>query len=276
MAHASSLMSLLGKGVVLVFGGRLDVHANMHRADQSVIAARDSNNLWISTAVFACPHYLFTKVFHMYKIYDTVDEVARYTAQRLLNRIQARPDPVLGLATGSTMEPVYAQLITELRKTPVDLSRLTTFNLDEYIGLDGSHAQSYRYYMCQNLFNKVNIAQDRVHLPDGLVEDVEGACQAYSATIKALGGLDLQLLGIGSNGHIGFNEPHTCFSSRTHVVRLSEQTRIDNGRFFSTRAEVPTHALTLGIQDILEAKEILLVATGRKIGRAACRERVWG
>lgn len=98
----------------------------------------------------------------MYRIFETVDEVARYTAQRLLNRIQARPDPVLGLATGSTMEPVYAQLITELRKTPVDLSRLTTFILDEYIGLDASHTQSYRYHMCQHLFNKVNIAQDRV------------------------------------------------------------------------------------------------------------------
>lgn len=98
----------------------------------------------------------------MYRIFETVDEVARYTAQRLLDRIRARPDPVLGLATGSTMEPVYAQLITELRKTPVDLSRLTTFNLDEYIGLDGSHAQSYRYHMCQHLFNKVSIPQDRV------------------------------------------------------------------------------------------------------------------
>lgn len=200
----------------------------------------------------------------MYKIFETEDEVARYTALRLLDKIRRKPAAVLGLATGSTMEPVYARLIEGLRQEPVDLSQLTTFNLDEYIGLDGSHAQSYRHYMCQHLFNRLNVPRERVHLPDGMTRDIESACLAYSAAIKALGGLDLQLLGIGSNGHIGFNEPHTSFSSRTHIVRLSEQTRIDNGRFFSNPAEVPTHALTLGIQDILEAGEILLVATGHK------------
>ncbi|WP_229332894.1 glucosamine-6-phosphate deaminase [Halomonas sp. KAO] len=116
--------------------------------------------------------------------------------------------------------------------------------------------------MAQHLFDTLNLPQERVHLPDGLAEDREGACGAYSAAIQALGGLDMQLLGIGSNGHIGFNEPYTPFSSRTHVIELSEQTRRDNGRFFDNPDEVPTHALTLGIQDILEAKEILLVATG--------------
>ena len=161
------------------------------------------------------------------------------------------------------MEPVYAHFLRLLEQRPLDLSQLTTFNLDEYIGLAAAHPQSYRYYMCQYLFNKVNIPDERVHLPNGLVEDVESACQAYSAAIKTLGGLDLQLLGIGSNGHIGFNEPYTPFSSRTHMVELSEQTRIDNGRFFSDQSEVPTHAITLGLQDIMEAKEILLVATGR-------------
>ncbi|NWN81517.1 MAG: glucosamine-6-phosphate deaminase [Halomonas sp.] len=200
----------------------------------------------------------------MYKIFETVDEVSQYTAQRLLDTIQAKPEAVLGLATGGTMEPVYARLVERLQRTPVDLARLTTFNLDEYIGLDATHAQSYRHYMCQHLFDKLRLPHERAHLPDGMAEDIEGACRAYSMAIQAAGGLDLQLLGIGSNGHIGFNEPHTRFSSRTHVTPLSAQTRRDNGRFFSDESEVPTHALTLGIQDILEAKEIILVATGRK------------
>lgn len=199
----------------------------------------------------------------MYKIFKTVDEVSLYTAQRVLNKVQAVPNAVLGLATGSTMEPVYAHFLTLLNQSSVSVSQLTTFNLDEYIGLAPSHPQSYRYFMTQHLFDTLNLPQERVHLPDGLAEDREGACGAYSAAIQALGGLDMQLLGIGTNGHIGFNEPLTSFSSRTHVVELSEQTRIDNGRFFADPSEMPTHAITMGIQDIMEAKEILLVITGR-------------
>lgn len=199
----------------------------------------------------------------MYKIFETVDEVSRYTAQRLLAKIKALPTAVLGLATGSTMEPVYAQLLQYMQQAPVDLSQLTTFNLDEYIGLNAEHPQSYNYYMYQHLFNQLSIPEQNIHLPDGLADNIEHACQAYSEAIKAMGGLDLQLLGIGSNGHIGFNEPQTCFNSRTHVVELSEQTRIDNGRFFTDQNEVPTHAITMGIKDILDAKEIILVATGR-------------
>lgn len=199
----------------------------------------------------------------MYKIFETVDEVSLYTAQRLLEKIKAAPAAVLGLATGSTMEPVYAQLLQSMQQTPLDLSQLTTFNLDEYIGLSAQHPQSYNYYMYQHLFNRLNIPAQNIHLPDGLANNIEQACQAYSGAIKAMGGLDLQLLGIGSNGHIGFNEPQTCFNSRTHVVELSEQTRIDNARFFTDQNEVPTHAITMGIKDILDAKEVILVATGR-------------
>lgn len=161
------------------------------------------------------------------------------------------------------MEPVYDHFLGLLQHTPVSLSQITTFNLDEYIGLDAAHAQSYCHYMHQHLFNKLGVPRERIHLPDGVASDSAEACQAYSGAIEALGGLDLQLLGIGTNGHIGFNEPYTCFSSRTHVVSLSEQTRIDNGRFFPDQRDVPTHAITMGILDILEAKEILLVATGR-------------
>lgn len=199
----------------------------------------------------------------MYKIFETVDEVSLYTAQRLLEKIKAVPAAVMGLATGSTMEPVYAQLLSALQQMPIDVSQLITFNLDEYIGLNAQHPQSYNYYMYQHLFNQLKIPPQNVHLPDGLASNIETACQAYSTAIESMGGLDLQLLGIGSNGHIGFNEPHTCFSSRTHVVELSEQTRIDNGRFFTEKSEVPTHAITMGIHDILRAKEIILVATGR-------------
>lgn len=199
----------------------------------------------------------------MYKVFETVDEVSRYTAQRLLAKIQALPHAVLGLATGSTMEPVYAQLLKCLEQSPLDLSQLTTFNLDEYIGLSAEHPQSYNYYMYQHLFNQLALPAQNVHLPDGLATHIEHACQAYSDAIQAIGGLDLQLLGIGSNGHIGFNEPQTCFNSRTHVVELSAQTRIDNGRFFADQNQTPSHAITMGIQDILEAKEIILVATGR-------------
>lgn len=171
----------------------------------------------------------------MYKIFDTVDEVSRYTAQRLLAKIKAAPTAVLGLATGSTMEPVYAQMLKDIQQAPVDLSQLTTFNLDEYMGLSAQHPQSYNYYMYQHLFNQLNIPAQNVHLPDGLACDVDTACQAYSNAIEAMGGLDLQLLGIGSNGHIGFNEPQTSFNSRTHIVELSEQTRIDNGRFLTIK-----------------------------------------
>lgn len=199
----------------------------------------------------------------MYKIFETVDEVSRYTAQRLLDKIKTAPRAVLGLATGSTMEPVYAQLLHYMQQVAVDTSQLTTFNLDEYIGLSAEHPQSYNFYMYQHLFNHLNLPAHNVHLPNGLASDIDTACQAYSDAIKSMGGLDLQLLGIGSNGHIGFNEPHTCFNSRTHVVELSEQTRIDNGRFFDHQNETPTHAITMGIQDILDAKEIILVATGR-------------
>lgn len=199
----------------------------------------------------------------MYKIFDTVDEVSRYTAQRLLKKVQEKPNAALGLATGSTMEPVYVQFVQMLHQASQDVSQLTVFNLDEYVGLSAQDTQSYCYYMHQHFYNKLCIPKERVNLPDGMAENIERACQAYSEAIQARGGLELQLLGIGSNGHIGFNEPQTSFSSRTHVVELSEQTRIDNGRFFADRRQVPTHAITMGLQDILEAKEIILVATGR-------------
>jgi len=171
----------------------------------------------------------------MYKIFNTVDEVAHYTAQRVLEKAKTKPHAILGLATGSTMEPVYKQLVQLVEQSSIDLSQLTTFNLDEYIGLSANHQQSYCYFMCQHLFTKLSKPVERYNLPNGLAEDIETACQAYSQAI----------------------------SSRTHVVELSEQTRQDNSRFFDDKEEMPTHAITMGIQDILEAKEVLLVVTGR-------------
>ncbi|OEY65166.1 glucosamine-6-phosphate deaminase [Marinobacter sp. X15-166B] len=199
----------------------------------------------------------------MYKIFDTTDEVSHYAAARLLGTIKAIPTAVLGLATGSTMVPVYAQLLRGLQQAAVDVSTVTTFNLDEYVGLSAGHAQSYHYYMYQHLFNELNIPAQNIHLPDGMASNLDEACQSYTDTIKIRGGLDFQLLGIGTNGHIGFNEPQTSFASRTHVVELTAQTRLDNSRFFADKHEMPTRAITLGILDILEAKEIVLVATGR-------------
>lgn len=188
--------------------------------------------------------------------------IADYVTTRLIQLIQKKPNAVLGLATGSTMEPIYEQFCRQVAKQDVNVSELTTFNLDEYIGLGADHPQSYHYYMRQYLFNRLAFAQHRTFLPDGLCGDLQEQCERYSRLILEAGGIDLQLLGIGSNGHIGFNEPGTPFASRTHVVALSEQTRIDNGRFFDSMDEVPTQAITLGLQDIFEAKEIVLVATG--------------
>lgn len=198
----------------------------------------------------------------MYYVFNSPAAIAEHLSQQLLELISNKPDATLGLATGSTMEPVYAELLSQLKQQPVDLTQLTTFNLDEYIGLAADHPQSYNYYMHQHLFDALQLNAQQVHLPDGLCGNCDLECSSYSADIAAAGGLDFQLLGVGSNGHIGFNEPGTAFDSRTHVVELSEKTRIDNGRFFDNPDEVPTRAITMGIRDILDAREIVLVATG--------------
>lgn len=198
----------------------------------------------------------------MFFVFPTPQTIAEYVAMRLGSLIQQQPYAVLGLATGSTMVPVYEQLMHQVMTNNMDVSHLKTFNLDEYIGLGADHPQSYHYYMRQHLFNRLAFAQHQTFLPDGLCTDLQLQCENYSAEIARADGIDLQLLGIGSNGHIGFNEPGTSFESTTHVVDLSEQTRIDNGRFFANQAEVPTQAITLGLRDIMEAKEILLIATG--------------
>ncbi len=195
-------------------------------------------------------------------IFPDVSSVADYVSDVLINTIKNKPDMVLGAATGGTMEPIYAHFIQQVRQQQVDVSRLVTFNLDEYVGLSAHHPKSYAAYMHQHLFQHLNFNTAKLYLPDGQAQNLEEHCFEYSTRVQHYGGINLQLLGVGGNGHIGFNEPGTSFDSRCHVVQLSEQTRIDNSRFFAENAIVPASAITMGIQDIMDADEVLLVATG--------------
>jgi len=195
-------------------------------------------------------------------IVKNYEELSLETALRIAEAVRSNPDIVLGLATGGTPLGCYRELIRMHREEGLSFSRVTTFNLDEYVGLPPSHPQSYHYYMFHNLFDHVDVRRENVHIPDGMAEDLDEECRRYEEAIKEAGGIDLQLLGIGRNGHIGFNEPGSPFDSRTRVVKLSEQTRKDNARFFNSIDEVPTHAITMGIGTIMEARRIILIASG--------------
>lgn len=190
------------------------------------------------------------------------EEVGRVAADKVIEHLSGLATPVIGLATGSSPLGLYAELARRQDEGDIDFSHALGFALDEYVGIDPAHPESYRNVINRTVVEPLRMAPERVRVPDGAAEDLEAAVEEYDAAIEAVGGVDVQVLGIGSNGHIGFNEPHTRFSCRTHVAPLSAQTRRDNGRFFSDPGEVPTHAITLGIRDILEAREILLVATG--------------
>lgn len=191
---------------------------------------------------------------------DATDVAARVIAQF----IQQKPNAVLGLATGSTPLPLYQRLI----KMKLDWSQITTFNLDEYIGLPQDHDQSYYSFMWENLFRHVNINKENVHIPDGNAKDIPAFCASYEADIKAAGGIDLQLLGIGTDGHIGFNEPTSSLASRTRIKTLTPQTRKDNARFFGSEDQVPQHVITMGIGTIMEARQNLLLAFGANKAQA--------
>ena len=189
-------------------------------------------------------------------------EVSRKAANIISAQVIMKPTAVLGLATGSTPVGAYEQLVRWYNKGDLDFSEVTTVNLDEYVGLSPENDQSYRYFMNHNLFAHVNIRKEQTYVPNGLAEDCKAECLAYEARIEALGGIDLQLLGIGGNGHIGFNEPGTAFETMTHIIELKESTRQANARFFESIDQVPTHALTMGLKSIMQAKKILLVAAG--------------
>ena len=174
-----------------------------------------------------------------------------------------KPDCVLGLATGSTPLGTYAELAARCEAGDVDFSTVTTVNLDEYAGLDGTNDQSYRYFMDHNLFYKVNIDHAKTHVPNGCAADLAAEGARYDELIRSLGGIDLQLLGIGVDGHIGFNEPDDCFTAATHEVELDPSTIEANARFFEKKEDVPTSAITMGLMSIMQAKKILLIANGQ-------------
>jgi len=198
------------------------------------------------------------------KIYEAKDyqDLSRKAANIISAQVILKPNAVLGLATGSTPIGTYKQLVELYEKGDLDFSSVTTVNLDEYQGLSSGHDQSYRYFMEDNLFKHVNIPGERSFLPDGLAADGAAECRRYNTVIETTGGVDLQLLGIGGNGHIGFNEPDEDFKKETHLVTLTKETRLANARFFSSLEEVPTHAFTMGIGTIMAARKILLLANG--------------
>ncbi|MCR9122358.1 MAG: glucosamine-6-phosphate deaminase [Phyllobacteriaceae bacterium] len=185
--------------------------------------------------------------------------------------LDGKDRPVLGLATGSTMEPVYADLVARFRAGAISFSGATTFNLDEYVGLSPDHAQSYRQTMRRLLFDHVDIDADACHLPRGDASDPDAEALRYDAAIAAAGGIDIQLLGIGRNGHIGFNEPTSSLGARTRIKTLTQNTRAANASFFERPEEVPRYAITMGIANILEARHCVLVATGGAKAAAVAR-----
>lgn len=189
-------------------------------------------------------------------------DVSRKAANIMSAQIIMKPRAVLGLATGSTPIGMYKQLIEWYKKGDLDFSQVTSVNLDEYKGLSGDNDQSYRYFMNTNLFDHVNIDKSRTYVPNGLEEDSEKACADYNEIIRNVGGVDMQLLGIGGNGHIGFNEPGEAFEKETHCVDLTESTIKANARFFASMDEVPKQAYTMGIKTIMMAKKILIVVSG--------------
>ncbi len=205
------------------------------------------------------------------RVFETRHEMSLAAAGLFTERIKTKPNIVLGLATGGTPVRMYAVLVQMYQKREVDLSHVVSFNLDEYVGLPPHHDQSYRYFMDTNLFSKVNIPRKNTHLPDGMASDLSAMCAAYEAAIRQAGGIDLQLLGVGRNGHIGFNEPGATRHSRTRVVNLTSETIRDNSRFFRSESEVPKKAVTMGIATIMEAREIVLIADGVPKAQAVVR-----
>jgi len=190
------------------------------------------------------------------------EEMGKRAAAVIAEDMEDREFYVLGLATGSTPLSLYKQLIAMNKEDELDFASVVTFNLDEYVRLEPDHPQSYRYFMDTNLFDHVNIAKANTHVPGGLAEDPELQCMFYEDLIEDAGGIDFQVLGIGSNGHIGFNEPGSSLSSRTRVVDLTESTIADNARFFDKAEDVPRQAVTMGIGTILESSRVILLATG--------------
>lgn len=199
--------------------------------------------------------------------YLNKDEMAKEVAQLFIDKVKENPKCVLGLATGSSPLGVYKNMIESCKRKEVSFKDVTTFNLDEYQGLDGNHDQSYRYFMNHNLFNHIDIKKENTNVPSGFVTS-DSEASLYDKKIEEFGGIDIQLLGLGSDGHIAFNEPGTSFDSLTHITELTEQTIEDNSRFFEKKEDVPTKAVTMGLKSIMNAKMIVLVAIGKNKAHA--------
>jgi len=196
------------------------------------------------------------------------EHASRLAACVVAALVRRKPDAVLGLATGSTPLGLYRELVRFHREEGLDFSRVTTFNLDEYVGLGPDHPASYHMFMFEHLFKRLNIPRENIHIPDGLASDIPAHCAAYEQAIRDAGGIDMQVLGIGTDGHLGFNEPTSSLASRTRIKTLTPQTRADNAPFFRPGEDVPHHVITMGIGTIMESREALFLAFGDRKAQA--------
>ena len=195
-------------------------------------------------------------------IKENFDDMSKAGARIVADLVRKKPNCVLGFATGGTPLGLYRELIRLHKNEGLDFSKITTFNLDEYVGLPPEHDQSYHYFMWENLFKHINVDRRFVHIPMGMAQDIDTFCEWYEAQIEKAGGIDLQILGIGANGHIAFNEPGSSLGSRTRIKTLTGTTREANARFFKNPDEVPKYAITMGVGTIMDAKQLLLLASG--------------
>ncbi len=195
-------------------------------------------------------------------VFHNKQELDQACAAIIIATVQQNPEAVLGLATGETPRGTYQELIKAYRQGLVSFQSVTSFNLDEYVGLPQHHPNSYFTYMNNHLFTCIDIPRERTHIPNGFCTDLEEECHQYDLKLQAAGQIDLQILGIGINGHIGFNEPYSNICNKTHLVSLSQETRLQNAKYFEHPDEIPIHALTMGIGSILQAKTIVLIASG--------------
>jgi glucosamine-6-phosphate deaminase len=196
------------------------------------------------------------------------EKLSQQAAEQVISRITGKPSLNLGLATGSTPTGLYKELIRDHQQNKTSYKEINTFNLDEYIGIPKKDRHSYHYFMCEHLFEHIDIPLEQTHIPDGTAKDLDEECRRYEQFINEHGGIDLQILGIGQNGHIGFNEPGTPFDSRTHIIDLAESTRKANARFFESIEDVPKQAITMGIDSIMDSKEIFLLVSGSAKAKA--------
>ncbi len=199
---------------------------------------------------------------------ENYDTLSKKAAQYVIEKVKQNPSLTLGLATGATPKKMYAYMVDDYFENKTSYEQVKCFNLDEYVGVSRKSKNSYYQYMKENLYQYIDVQEQHTFIPNGTAENLEKECEMYEQQLADLGGVDLQILGIGENGHIGFNEPGTSFHAVTHVVKLAESTRKANSRYFSSLEEVPTHAITMGLETIMKSKEILLLISGENKAEA--------